>query len=260
MARIALQNISKVFGSDVIAVNEASEEQLKFVSEIDRFEVENVDAILPQPFERTAVNGFGFLQIVRPRRHASLFELAADRAAFEDLRRLDTRLNRVHHVRGWVFVTVVLTIIALAAFLPRAAGLGGAAAVTASLLLSWAGATRFGPVIAAMAVLTIVLAVAGSLRRSLVPAVVAVFLAAFTIVLAVDPELNSLAVLGARPDGGGRFYGVGNQVETLLLPAVLVAQRSPVVALPNFAVLVRLRISNRISPTCPPPKGASSTM
>jgi ribonuclease G len=42
-----------------------------------------VDAILQRPFERTAVNGFGFLQIVRPRRHASLFELAADRPAFE---------------------------------------------------------------------------------------------------------------------------------------------------------------------------------
>ncbi len=42
-----------------------------------------VDAVLPKPFERTAVNGFGFLQIVRPRAHASLFELAADRAAFE---------------------------------------------------------------------------------------------------------------------------------------------------------------------------------
>ncbi len=42
-----------------------------------------VDAILPQPFERTAVNGFGFVQIVRPRRRASLVELAQDRAAFE---------------------------------------------------------------------------------------------------------------------------------------------------------------------------------
>lgn len=146
-----------------------------------------------------------------------------DPAAVADLRALDTRLARVHHVRGWVFVTVVLTIIALAAFAPRAAGLGGAAAVTASLLLSWAGATRFALVIAAMAGLTIALAVAASFRRRFIPAVVAAFLAAFTIVLAVDPELNSLAVLGARPDGGGRFYGVGNQVETLLLPPVLVA-------------------------------------
>ena len=42
-----------------------------------------IDAHLPQPFERTAMNGFGFIQVVRPRRHASLFELAQDRAAFE---------------------------------------------------------------------------------------------------------------------------------------------------------------------------------
>jgi mono/diheme cytochrome c family protein len=146
-----------------------------------------------------------------------------DRDASEDLRALDTRLSRVHHDRGWVFVTVVLTIIALAVFAPRAAALGGASAMTASLLLSWAGATRFGLVISAMAVLTITFAIAGSLRRRIIPMVVAAFLAAFTIVLAVDPELNSLAVLGARPDGGGRFYGVGNQVETLLLPPVLVA-------------------------------------
>jgi hypothetical protein len=42
-----------------------------------------IDAALPQPFERTAVNGFGFVQIVRPRSRASLVELAQDRASFE---------------------------------------------------------------------------------------------------------------------------------------------------------------------------------
>jgi mono/diheme cytochrome c family protein len=72
---------------------------------------------------------------------------------------------------------------------------------------------------------------------------VAGFLAVFSAVLIADPELNSLGVLGARPDGGGRFHGIGNQLETLLLPpviaaAVLVGERwfFPLAALALFTV------------------------
>lgn len=42
-----------------------------------------LDQYLPKPSERTAINGFGFVQVVRPRPRASLVELAQDRAAFE---------------------------------------------------------------------------------------------------------------------------------------------------------------------------------
>jgi ribonuclease G len=42
-----------------------------------------LDEYLPKPSERTAINGFGFVQVVRPRLRASLVELARDRAAFE---------------------------------------------------------------------------------------------------------------------------------------------------------------------------------
>lgn len=146
-----------------------------------------------------------------------------DRDATEDLHELDTRLTRVHRDRGWVLVTVVLATLLLTAVFPRAAVLTGAAAVTASLLLSSWGVTRFWLVIAATGGLTIALAAAAAVRRRLVPPIVALFLAAFAAALAADPELNSLAVLGARPDGGGRFYGIGNQVETLLLVPVLAA-------------------------------------
>jgi Ribonuclease G/E len=66
---------------------------------------EAVDAGLPQPFERTAVNGFGFLQIVRRRTRASLPELlradpagAAARAELRRIERLSPPLPASHIV------------------------------------------------------------------------------------------------------------------------------------------------------------------
>lgn len=51
--------------------------------EVRQKAAEAIDENLAKPFERTAVNGFGFVQIVRPRQRASLIELAQDRAPFE---------------------------------------------------------------------------------------------------------------------------------------------------------------------------------
>jgi hypothetical protein len=53
-----------------------------------------IDAVLPRPFERTAVNGFGFLQIVRPRVRASLCEMVQYDPAGAEARALIRRVQR----------------------------------------------------------------------------------------------------------------------------------------------------------------------
>jgi ribonuclease G len=68
----------------------------------DRKAVDEVlDQYLPQPFEKTAMNGFGFVQLIRPRPRASLVELARDRAAFEAralLRRAGSEIGAIRLV------------------------------------------------------------------------------------------------------------------------------------------------------------------
>ena len=54
-----------------------------------------LDAILPQPFERTAVNGFGFLQIVRKRERPSLPEILQADPAGAAARALLRRAQRL---------------------------------------------------------------------------------------------------------------------------------------------------------------------
>jgi len=66
---------------------------------------EAIDAALPQPFERTTVNGFGFLQIVRRRPRASIPEIlradpagAAARALLRAIERTPPPVPREHRV------------------------------------------------------------------------------------------------------------------------------------------------------------------
>ncbi|QNA86243.1 ribonuclease [Sphingomonas sp. So64.6b] len=63
-----------------------------------------IDAALPLPFERTAMNGFGFLQIVRPRHRASLPERLRIDPAGAEARALLRMIERIpppaprHHI------------------------------------------------------------------------------------------------------------------------------------------------------------------
>jgi len=68
-----------------------------------------IDDALPLPFERTTMNGFGFLQIIRPRPRASIPELlradpvgAAARAVLRSLERTPPTASRRHRLPGQV--------------------------------------------------------------------------------------------------------------------------------------------------------------
>ncbi len=95
-----------------------------------------IDAALPRPFERTAVNGFGFVQIVRPRRHASTFELAADRASFEARALLRRAARAVGAVTLVAHPAVIAILAANPDWIERLAGqVGGAVGLRADASL-----------------------------------------------------------------------------------------------------------------------------
>lgn len=146
-----------------------------------------------------------------------------------DLLRLDRRLTRAHDVRsgalgiaaGVLAALGALAFLLRARLLARAAVLFGAAAVTASLITSGAGLEPTTPVLLALAGIALGLSAVGALlpRTPLVGAA----LLALLLVLALNTAVNSFGPLGPHPEGGGRFYGLGNLQETLLLPPVLAA-------------------------------------
>jgi len=82
---------------------------------------------------------------------------------------------------------------------------------------------------------------AAVLLRSRLPLVLglgALFVFLFAVMWA-RPEWNTLAVIGPHPDGGGRFHGLTNQVETLLLsPALVLGMLLALRALPLVALAI----------------------
>ncbi len=145
-----------------------------------------------------------------------------DPHALADVRALQAKLSSARHARAAanVVVGIVLGLLALFAALARSAVLARAAVLYApaavALGLAWRSwwAIGFG---------ALALALAGAApRRAFRPLVVAVVAGAF-LVLWHWPETNALATIGPHPDGGGRFYGLTNQVETMLLAPALLA-------------------------------------
>jgi hypothetical protein len=170
------------------------------------------------------------------------------------LRELDWRLTDAHDSRGAAAYVVfglgaLFALLALALESPfwgRAALLVGPVALASALALSALEIARPRTVgfvlLAAVGLGAPVLAAVTRSRLALACALLAVF-AIYAGVLAFSKETSSLAALGPHPDGGVRFYGISNQVETLLLvPGLLGAALLGVAWLPLIAVLVLLVI------------------
>jgi len=135
---------------------------------------------------------------------------------------LEAKLRSAHDARAPANVVVgialgLLGLLALAsrwALLARAAVFYAPAAI--GLGLAWRSALAIG--LGAL-VLALVAAVP---RRAFVPLLLLVFAGAL-LLLWQWPVTNSLATIGPHPDGGHRFYGLTNQVSTMLLAPALAA-------------------------------------
>jgi hypothetical protein len=166
------------------------------------------------------------------------------------LSRLDRRLTQAHDSRGPANYVVfglgglfaLLTLALRSSFWGRAALLAVPVALATALALSALEIARPRTVgltlLAAVALASPALAAITQRNRAFAGALLAIF-AVYAVVLAVSQETSSLAAIGPHPDGGGRFYGISNQVETLLLvPGLLGAALLGATLLPAVAVIV----------------------
>jgi hypothetical protein len=170
--------------------------------------------------------------------------------SLERLALLDRRLNDAHDARipAMIVLAALMASFGLLALLTRSSLVGRAAFLVApacvaiAVLLSAAAVTTFWVVILVLALSAPAAALgAAVLLRPRLPLALglSVLFAFLFAVMWARPEWNTLAVIGPHPDGGGRFHGLTNQVETLLLsPALVLGALLGVRALPVVALAV----------------------
>ena len=180
--------------------------------------------------------------------------ISAQPGSVRRLGALDQRLDDVDDSRmpaGLALVVLMAGFALLAAF-RRSAFFGRAALLCVPVGLSTALALSALEVTKPWTAVPILFFVTGAGALGLARltehpyALAAVLLAIFPVylfVLAVSQETNSLAMIGPRPENGGRFYGFNNQLETLVLaPAFLGAALLGPRLLPPVAALALVTV------------------
>jgi hypothetical protein len=167
-----------------------------------------------------------------------------------ELARLDRRLDDAHDARvpAMIVLAALMGFLGLLALLTRSPLVGRAAFLVApicvaiAVLISAIEVTTPWVAVLVLALAAPAAAIGASallrLRLTLALGLGALFVFLFAVMWA-RPEWNTLAVIGPHPDGGGRFHGLTNQVETLLLsPALVLGALVGLRALPAVALAV----------------------
>ena len=137
------------------------------------------------------------------------------------LRALDERIRENGEARLPAAAMAALLIAALAFVFAPAAVLAFATLLAANLALGIAGVSGLWPVVATLAVAILAAVPLAGFASSLTLAAVGVaVVAAYGVAMAVDATSIALSPLG--PSQNGRFYGISNLLETLILVPALV--------------------------------------
>jgi hypothetical protein len=170
------------------------------------------------------------------------------------LEALNERLNDVDRSRmraGLALVVLIggfalLSVARRSATFGRAALLAIPAGLSTALALSALEVTNPWTAVSLLFLITAAAALGLALvtknRHAFAACLLAIF-PVYLVVLGISQETSSLAVIGPRPENGGRFYGFNNQLETLVLaPALLGAYLLGSRLLPAVGVLALVTV------------------